>query len=152
MILLKTNKIPENIHTRLSVQVSLTGLSFLVINSETRESLYFSEKILGSGVTPEELLQEVDAVISENEILQSKFDEVIVIYSNNIYTTVPLSLFDETKASEYLKFNAKILSNDFIAHDILESFDIAVIYIPLVNINNYFFERFGSQSRDKKDH
>ena len=144
MTLLKTNKIPENIHSRLSVQVSLTGLSFLVINSETKESLYFSEKIIGRGATPEELLQEIDAEIAENEILQSKFDEVLVIYSNNVYTTVPVSLFDETKASEYLKFNSKILANDFIAHDIIESYDVVLIYIPFVNINNYFFERFGS--------
>ena len=141
---LKTNKIPENIHSRLSVQISLTGLSFLVINLETKESLFFSEKNIGSGATPEELLQEIDFIIAENEILQSKFDEVVVIYSNNVCTTVPVSLFDETKASEYLKFNSKILSNDFIAHDILESYDVVVIYIPYVNINNYFFERFGS--------
>ena len=141
---LKTNKIPENVDSRLSVQVSLTGLSFLVINLETKESLFFSEKSIGSGATPEELLQEIDTIIAENEILQSKFEEVVVIFSNNIYTTVPVSLFDETKASEYLKFNSKILSNDFIAHDIIESYDAVVVYIPLVNINNYFFERFGS--------
>ncbi len=139
-----TSNISKNIHYRLSVQVSLTGLSFLVKDIENQEILYFSEKNIGSRATAEELLLEIDTIITKNEILQLKFDEVIVLYSNNVYTTVPSSLFDETKASEYLKFNSKILSNDFIAFDQIESNNMVVVYIPYVNINNYFFERFGS--------
>ena len=140
----KSSNILKNIHNRLSVQVSLTGLSFLVKDLNNQETLYFSEKNIGSSATAEELLLEIDAIITENEIFQLKFDEVIVLYSNNVYTTVPTSLFDETKASEYLKFNSKILSNDFIAFDQIESNNMVVVYIPYVNINNYFFERFGS--------
>jgi hypothetical protein len=140
----KTSNISKNIHNRLSVQVSLTGLSFLVKDLDTEEILYFTEKNVGSSVTAEELLLEIDTVIAENDILQSEFDEVVVLYSNNVYTTVPSSLFDETKASEYLKFNSKILSNDFIAFDQIERNNMVVVYIPYVNINNYFFERFGS--------
>jgi hypothetical protein len=140
----KSSNISKNIHNRLSVQVSLTGLSFLVKDLDTEEILYFTEKNVGSSATAEELLLEIDTIISENDILQLKFDEVIILYSNNVYTTVPSSLFDETKASEYLKFNSKILSNDFISFDKIESNNMVVVYIPYVNINNYFFERFGS--------
>jgi hypothetical protein len=140
----KSSNISKNIHNRLSVQVSLTGLSFLVKGLDTEEILYFTEKNVGSSATAEELLLEIDTIITENDILQLKFDEVIILYSNNVYTTVPSSLFDETKASEYLKFNSKILSNDFIAFDQIESNNMVVVYIPYVNINNYFFERFGS--------
>jgi hypothetical protein len=61
-----------------------------------------------------------------------------------MYALVPLPLFEESRASEYLKFNSKILATDYIAHDLLENQDIAVVYVPLVNINNYFFEKYGS--------
>jgi hypothetical protein len=140
----KTSNISKNIHNRLSVQVSLTGLSFLVKDLITEKTLYFTEKDIGNSPTAEELLLEIDTIIIENDMLQSKFDEVVVLYSNNVYTAVPSSLFDETKASEYLKFNSKILSNDFIAFDQIESNNMVVVYIPYVNINNYFFDRFGS--------
>jgi hypothetical protein len=140
----KTSNISKNIHHRLSVQVSLTGLSFLVKDLETDDIVYFTESNIGSSVTAEDLLLEIDTVISKNKELQLKFDEVVVLYSNNTYTTVPSVLFDETKVSEYLKFNSKILSNDFIAFDQIESYGLVVVYIPYVNINNYFFEKFGS--------
>ena len=141
---LKNNNILQNINSRLSVQVSLTGLSFLVRNLETQKQDFFSEKKFNGVRTPEELLFEIESHISDNKALQPKFSEVKVIYLNNVYTTVPLSLFEESKASEYLKFNSKILLNDYIAHDILENDGMVVVYVPYVNINNYFFGRFGS--------
>ncbi len=79
-----TSNISKNIHYRLSVQVSLTGLSFLVKDIENQEILYFSEKNIGSSATAEELLLEIDTILTENEMFQLKFDEVIVLYSNNI--------------------------------------------------------------------
>jgi hypothetical protein len=120
----------------------LTGLSFLVINSETKAVHFFCEKKFKR--TPEELLSEIETVISETEALQQKFSDVTVIFTNKIYTVIPFSLFEESKVSEYLKFNSKILPSDFIAHDIIDNYDIAVVYVPYVNINNYFFDRFGS--------
>ena len=57
---------------------------------------------------------------------------------------MPSSLFDENKASEYLKFNTKILRNDFISFDEIENENSVVVYVPFVNINNYIFERYGS--------
>ena len=144
MIQQKSSSIHKNIQYSLSVQVSLTGLSFLVKDLGNEAILYFSEKSVGENATAETLLDEIDAFITNNKILQLKFEEVIVLYSNSMYTCVPSALFDETKASEYLKFNSKILSNDFIAVDPIENHDIVVVHIPYVNINNYLFEKFGS--------
>ena len=87
---------------------------------------------------------EIENLISENEILQQNFSDVSLIYSTAIYSLVPTILFDETKASEYLKFNSKILANDYIAHDVLETQGIVVVYVPFMNINNFFFEKYGS--------
>src|SRR5690606_2495656 len=100
--------------------------------------------VLEHSTTPEELLSEVESIISDNQILQEQFSEVSVIYSTQLYTLVPLPLFDESKTSEYLKFNSKILANDYMAHDVLEEHDLVVVYVPLMNINNYFFEKFGA--------
>lgn len=121
----------------------MNGLSFLVKN-EDQEILFFKEHKLIHSTTPEELLMEIETIISENEILNSHFSEVAVVYSSPIYSLVPFLLFDESKASEYLKFNSKILANDYIAHDVLDNLGIVVVYVPFMNINNFFFEKYGS--------
>jgi len=127
---------------RLSVQISLSGLSFLVTNPISKEVLFFLYKNVSSSA-PEELLAELQDDFSENKDLQDDFDEVNVIYDTNLFSQVPSLLFDKTKASDYLKFNSKIRANDFIAYDSLEENDITTVYIPFVNINNYLFDRFG---------
>ncbi|MBX2828198.1 MAG: DUF3822 family protein [Flavobacteriaceae bacterium] len=126
----------------MSVQISLTGLSFLV-SSQQGEPLFFKEKQLEQPHTPEELLLVMDDTFRTTTELQSQFAAVQLIYSTNTYCTVPISLFDENKASEYLKFNTKILGNDYIAHDTLKNQGVVVVYVPFININNYIFERYG---------
>ena len=144
MTLQTTNNILNSNYNRLSVQVSLTGLSFLVSKEDSNSIVFFTEKKYNSKTTPEELLVDISAVIS-NELKELKpFSEVVVIYATHLYTIVPTPLFDETKASDYLKFNSKILANDFISYDSIENKDITSVYVPYVNINNYFFEQFGS--------
>ncbi|MDC8004112.1 DUF3822 family protein [Aureisphaera galaxeae] len=127
---------------RLSVQISLTGLSFLV-SSQQGDIVFYHEKELERSYTPEELLLEMDTTLRGTPELAGAFEVVQLIYSTPTYCTVPQTLFDENKASEYLKFNTKILSNDYIAHDTLKSQGIVVVYVPFMNINNYIFERYG---------
>jgi len=143
--MLAQDKNIENIQSkRLSVQVSLNGLSFLSIDINKREQIFFLESKLSHSTTPEELLMEIERIISNNNIHDHEFSEVSVIYTTPINSLVPTAMFDEARAVEYLKFNSKILANDYIAHDILENPDIVVVYVPFMNINNFFFEKFGS--------
>ena len=115
-----------------------------MVSNESREKVFFVDRKLNHSTTPEELLMEIEAVIAENNALNADFSEVSVVYSTPIYSLIPSVLFDETKASEYLKFNSKILANDYVAHDVLENLGITVAYVPFMNINNYFFEKYGS--------
>lgn len=143
LIPLTNNDIKKNIDFRLSVQITLTGLSFLVLNTDTQDVVFFSEKKQDSILSPEEILLNIKSVFSENESVIKKCNEVLVIYATELYTLVPTLLFDESKSSEYLKFNSKILSNDFVANDTVNNQNITVVYIPFTNINNYFFDEFG---------
>ena len=146
MMLQKKNNIQNTILNRLSVQVSLNGLSFLVTDPESAQVVFFIEKTLDHSTTPEELLMDIESIMLKNDVLNGSFSEVTVIYSTPVYSLVPVSLFDETKASEYLKFNSKILANDYMAHDVLDNQEIVVVYVPFMNINNFFFEKYGSFS------
>ncbi|MEM7087595.1 MAG: DUF3822 family protein, partial [Bacteroidota bacterium] len=143
MTSLPTNNITNNQPKRLSVQITLTGLSFLIA-SEDGAVLFFTEKNFDTTHTPEELLFELRSIVADNDVLKEDFTSVSLIYTTLNYSLVPTSLFDENKASEYLKFNTKILSNDFISYDEIEGQNAVVVYVPLVNINNFMFEQYGS--------
>ncbi|MGB0948671.1 MAG: DUF3822 family protein [Marinirhabdus sp.] len=140
----KTNNTVTTTHKSLSVQVSLFGHSFLASNPNTKKVSFFSEKKYGYTATPEDILTEIKNDLTSQKELKQTFSNVTVCFQSPIYTPVPLSLYDPTKASEYLKFNTKILANDHIATDTLKNEKIAVVYVPYVNVNNHFFETFGS--------
>ena len=139
-----TNNTTSTINNRLSVQVSLAGLSFLVTNQNNSKVKFFFEEHFENNLSPEELLFNIKDIISKHNDLQFNIDEVNIVYANNLYTVVPNSFFDQKKSSDYLKFNSKILATDFIAFDTIEPYQLTIVYVPFVNINNFIFEKYGS--------
>lgn len=133
-------------HQSLSVQLALTGHSFLITHTQTKEVLFFCETIFDQATTPEELLTHLTQKINDTSELKQNFDHVVLIHCNDMVTSVPKSLFDSQKAAEYLKFNSKILATDFIAFDQVHAQDIITVYAPYININNFFFDTYGEFS------
>jgi hypothetical protein len=146
LMTLQNNNISQKSNKRLSVQLSLSGLSFLVTNIETKETYFFLEKKYKKPINPEELILNLKSIFNQNKELNNTFNEVSIIYATSLYSLVPSNLFDASKTSEYLKFNSKILATDFIAFDTIENYNITIVYIPFININNYLFDRFGDFS------
>jgi len=136
--------INTNQDCRLSVQIALTGLSFLKTDAEGKV-LDLNERHFDQARTPEELLFELAAVLDQPEWNRS-YTQVDLIYATDTATVVPSPLFNPNKSSEYLKFNTRILDGDFVEFDRIEALDLVVVHVPFVNINNYIFDRCGSFS------
>ncbi len=138
------NIIKDTFRKALSIQFSLGGFSFCISNLITKEVQHFTvysfDEIIA---TPEALLNEIEKLVSENAILNQEFEKVTIIHQNNLSTLVPSPLFNEDELNSYLDYNIKTLANDFIAFDSLSQLDIKNVYIPYVNINNFFFQKFG---------
>lgn len=128
----------------MSIQIRLSGLSFCILNRSTNTIELLKHIQLEKKATPYELLNELKTVIDTHSQFEQSFDSVLCIYQNELSCLVPKPLFDENNLADYLKFNAKILKTDFISYDALSSNDSMNVYVPLVNINNYIFEAFGS--------
>jgi hypothetical protein len=128
----------------MSIQIRLSGLSFCVLNRSSNTIELVKHISLDKKATPYELLNELKTTVESNVELQQRFDSVICVYQNELSCLVPNELFDESNIADYLKFNAKILKTDYISYDNITSIDSANVYVPLVNINNYIFETFGS--------
>ncbi|MHA7057068.1 DUF3822 family protein [Aquimarina sp. M1] len=127
----------------LSIQVSLNGLSFCTVNTDG-EITALEQDNFGVYLSPEQVLEKIKYTFDNNPNLQYDFDTVEVIYQNDLYTCVPKVLFDSESLKDYLKYTIKVLENDFIAYDELDQHEIVIVYIPYANINNFFFETFGT--------
>ena len=90
------------------------------------------------------LVNKLDSVISESNFTKQNITNVKLIVCNRISSIVPENLFEEKLSLEYLKFNAKLLKNDFAANDKIEEIGAINVYIPFVNVNNYLIEKFGA--------
>jgi hypothetical protein len=137
-----TPKIQTNID--LSIQISLNGLSFCILNRDTNTITYLKHFNEHRKLNPFDALDFLKHLFNTELELQQDFTNIHVIYVNDLATMVPKSLFNEDLLADYLKFNSKILKSDFIAFDTLEINDSVNVYVPYVNINNYIFETFGS--------
>ena len=128
----------------MSIQVSLSGLSFFILESSSHTVIDVISEHFESKQTPQGLLNHLEHAFNSNDVLQTPFSKVQLIHNNNMQSLVPSALFDEAALSDYIKYNTKIFKTDFITYDVIQNEDIMVVYVPFVNINNFIFERFGS--------
>lgn len=135
---MKINDIKE-----LSIQISLNGLSFCILNRTANEVTFLKTIDFEQKQMPDAVLNQLKAELSSNPAFSEDFDEVKVIHQNELSTLVPEELYNKDNKVDYLKFNSKILRNDFITEDYISINKSINVYVPYVNINNYIFDTFG---------
>ena len=138
----KKTKETINAMHKLSIQVGLNGLSFSTQNTLSNTIERVSHHPFEDVTNPNQLLEEVKEIFDSEEQLLD-FREVVVYHVNELSAFVPKAFFNKNKLSSYLKFNSKILQNDFIDYDMIANNEMVNVYVPYVNINNYFIDRFG---------
>lgn len=138
-----TNNDKNITHLKLSIQVSLSGLSFCVLNSATNEIEYLKTSNFNKRLNPNQVLDKLKHLFNSEKELKRSFEEINVIHKNELSTIVPKALFNEDNLADYLKFNNKILSTDFITYDEINLNDSVNVYVPYININNYLYDTFG---------
>ena len=136
--------IAEKKYKKLSIQVSLTGLSFCCFDTLNNTVTSFNEvhfETFHKATKIEDLF--ADAFRDYPE-LKDSYDEILVIHNNNLSTFVPEPLFDENFLGSYLQYNTKVFETDFFAFDEISNYQMNAVYIPYVNINNFFIDQFGA--------
>ena len=136
--------ITEKKYKKLSIQVSLTGLSFCCFDTLNNTVSSFNEvyfDAVDKGIKIEELFSDV---FENHPELKESYDDVLIIHNNNLSTFVPTALFDENFIGSYLQYNTKVFKTDFFAFDEISNYQINCVYIPYVNMNNFFIDKFGT--------
>ena len=132
------------IDLELSIQISLSGLSFCILNRNLNSIDFLKEIKFEKSLNPFEVLDKLKQCFSHEDALSNTFSKIRVIHDNDLSTLVPVSLFNKIYLADYLKFNSKILKSDFIAFDTITKNDSVNVYVPYININNFIFDKFGS--------
>ncbi|MCX2719952.1 DUF3822 family protein [Lentiprolixibacter aurantiacus] len=132
----------EHYH-KLSIQVSLNGLSFCVLDT-IGNAIPLSKRVdFGKQLSPYEVLKELKNLVRSEGILDYKYSDVVVIHRNTLFSLVPRDLFNSDELANYLKFNVKMLANDLVVYDEIPNHDLVNVYVPFVNLNNYIYDLFG---------
>ena len=140
----KKNRIDLTSNIRLSIHISLNGLSFSIVDLISDEIIFYKKHVFIKKTTPKNLLKELKKHFKETPELNDTFSSVKIIHYNNLSTVVPEVVFDKNNALSYLKFNSQILQNDYVAYDQIFNNECVNVYIPYVNINNFIFKKFDS--------
>lgn len=136
--------ITHKTYKKLVVQVSLNGLSFAVVDTILKKPTQLTAIPFESVMNHESIEKLFEQVFLDNASLQNKYDECLVLHSNSLSTFVPQALFDEDFIGSYLQYNTKVFDTDFFAFDELPNYQMNNVYIPYVNMNNFFIDKFGS--------
>jgi Protein of unknown function (DUF3822) len=142
--MINVENITNKVYKKLAIQVATNGLSFCcfdTLNNTVKTIKTIKFNTFDTSIKTEDLFADA---FRENQELTVKYDEVIVIHNNNLSTFVPTALFDEEYLGSYLQYNTKVFETDFFAFDTIEKYDMNNVFIPYVNINNFFIEQFGS--------
>ena len=139
----KTKDLDIITNKKLSIQISLSGLSFCVLNVFKNTIANLEHIAFEKKVNPFEALERLMHYFDTRDYLQEQFDDILIIHQNDLSTLVPKTLFNEDYLADYLKFNSKILKSDYLSYDTLKYNDSVNVYVPYVNINNYIYDVFG---------
>lgn len=131
-------------YQKLAIQVSLNGLSFATFDTLTNKATMLQKIDLGKVNVTTKIEDLFAEAFQKHPELKAGYDEVVIIHSNNLSTFVPSALFDEEYLGSYLQFNTKVFETDFFAYDELGNYEMNNVYIPYVNLNNYFIDQFGT--------
>jgi hypothetical protein len=140
----QNSSVIDKMYQKLAIQVSLNGLSFATFDTLTNKATMLQKIDLGKVNVTTKIEDLFAEAFQKHPELKASYDEVVIIHSNNLSTFVPTALFDEEYLGSYLQFNTKVFETDFFAFDELGNYEMNNVYIPYVNMNNYFIDQFGT--------
>jgi hypothetical protein len=140
----QNTSVTDKTYRKLVIQVSLNGLSFVTVDTITNKPLTLKTISMGNVNVTSKIEDLFGEAFQKHPELKAGYDDIVIIHSNNLSTFVPTALFDEEYLGSYLQFNTKVFETDFFAFDELTNYEMNNVYIPYVNMNNYFIDQFGT--------
>ena len=94
----KKNRIDLTSNLKLSIHISLNGLSFSIVDLISDEISFYKKHVFTKKTNPKNLLKELKRHFKEIPELNDTFSSVKIIHYNNLSTVVPEVVFDKNNA------------------------------------------------------
>ena len=143
-MLVNPANITEKNYKKMSIKVSPNGLTFCSFDTLNHTILSYKEVAFDTSDKTKTTEQLYNEALDSNSEMKEAYDEIVVLHDNNLSTFVPTALFDEHYLGSYLQYNTKVFETDFFAYDEVATYQMNAVYIPYVNINNFFVDEFGT--------
>lgn len=143
-MVITNNHNEDKLNRKLSIQVALNGLSFCCHNTQNNTITSFKEISFSDDSPFESIESNLWKTFLDHSELTRAYDEIVVLYENSLNTFVPKSLFDEDYKGSYLQYNNKVFETDFFTFDPIEKHNMVNVFVPYVNINNFFIDQFDT--------
>jgi len=128
---------------RLSIQLSLDGFSFCVLDAERNKYIVLESYVFYDIKDEVSLCDEISKLVEQISWIQRPFKSVSIIYSNGKSTLIPVPLFDRDNLDVYANFNFPVNEGDEVAYDKLKTLESCNIYTLPVCIKEKLTELFS---------
>ena len=108
---MSTNITDKN-YKKLSLQVTLNGFSFCIIDILSNEIVVLKEIDFSDFPATSKVEDLYWKAFNDYPELKEKYDEVIVLHDSNLSTFVPTALFDEEFLGSHLQYNTNVFETD----------------------------------------
>lgn len=142
-MLSNNSNITDKKYKKIAIQVALDGFSYCCFDTLHNTLTAVKEVVFDSNDQFTRIEDLFTKARYENPELAETYDDIVILHDNTLSTFVPTPLFDEQFLGSYLQYDTKVFVTDFFAYDQMVSYQMNNVYIPYVNINNYFVDELG---------
>jgi hypothetical protein len=120
----------------------LDGFSFALLNIREQKYIALEYYDLQNCSNYQEVAEQLDLIISAQELLQQNFASVSTCISNKLNTLIPKALYAEENAKDILSFNQALLQNENESSDWIPSIKAYNTYIIPQELERCFNKQF----------
>lgn len=113
---------------RMSIQVSLDGLSFCILDAASNTYLALESYPLQGVHSNVSLCKSLEELIPQMSWYRKSFRSVQILFETPKTTLIPASVYDERKRDQYLRFSHVVNEHEHVVADYLPGLDAYNVY------------------------
>jgi hypothetical protein len=112
----------------LSIQSSLDGFSFAILDTSRNKYIALKDYPIKKDLTEKKYLEEVDRILGMDEFLTREFKSVYLMHPTQKFTLVPTPLFHKDNLKMYFEFNQVLNDLDELHFSKLKNADAYMVH------------------------
>jgi hypothetical protein len=124
----------------LSIQASLDGFLFSVLEPSSLKYLVLKRYQFDHVSTSDMLFEQIQAILQQDALLQQTYHSVSCIQVDNRSTLLPAALFDKNQLKSYFEFNHTLDDLDELRYNFLKQVDAYLVFPMYHELANLYLK------------